>query len=181
MSLDLPGWFNFIGLKPLYPPPRHDIKDYQNKGTKKKSSPVKCENCQGYGHRVDTCAGLFRVVIIDGVPTVTPKLYSTILPVVTSTLKKFSDVSKEFQDKPIPICDTQPEIEIDSDEFIYRPDIDSDFDEDVDDDFADDQVDEELGDDIVQSRTLIFSEVTSVITGLVDIFPKNVTHNSIST
>ena len=86
MSLDLPGWFNFIGLKPLYPPPRHDIKDYQNKGTKKKSSPVKCDNCQDYGDRVNTCANLFRVVIIDEVFTATPKLYRTIHLVVSSML-----------------------------------------------------------------------------------------------
>jgi len=38
---------------------------------------------------------------------------------------------------------TQPEIEYDSEEFAYYPDIDSDFDEDVDDDFTDDQVAEE--------------------------------------
>ena len=50
----------------------------------------------------------------------------------------------------------------------------------TDDDFANDQVDEELGDDIVNSSILIFLEVTPVITKLVNIFSKDVTHNDIS-
>jgi len=102
----------------------------------KKYSPVKCDNCQGYGCRVDTCASLFGVVIINGVSTAAPKLYSTISPVITSVLKQFSDIPKEFQDKPPPTCDTQLEIESDSGEFTYHSNIDSDFDEHVDDDFA---------------------------------------------
>ena len=57
---------------------------------------------------------------------------------------------------------TQPEIEYDSEEFKYYPDMDSD---------------EELDDDIVES--LIFLEVTT-ITELVDIFYKDVTRNGIS-
>ena len=60
--------------KTIIPPLMHDIEDDRNKGIKKKSSPVKYNNCQGYGHRIDTCASLFRVVIIDRVPTVTLKL-----------------------------------------------------------------------------------------------------------
>ena len=77
---------------------------------------------------------------------------------------------KEFQDKPPPIRDTQLEIESDSEEFTYHPDINSD--EDVNDDFVDDQVDE-LGDDIVESSTLISLEVTPVITEIIDVFPKD--------
>ena len=42
------------------------------------------------------------------------------------------------------------------------------------------QVHEELGDDVVESSTLIFPEITSVITELVDVFPKDVTRNGIS-
>ena len=84
---------------------------------------------------------------------------STIPPIFTPVVKEFSDVSKELQDKPSPICDTQPESESDSKEFTYHPDIDSD--EDVDDDFADDQVHEELGNDVVESSILISPEVTS--------------------
>ena len=57
---------------------------------------------------------------------------------------------------------------------------DSDFDKDVDDDFTDDQVDEEIGDDIVEFSILMFLEVTPVITELIDVFPKVVTHNGIS-
>ena len=76
---------------------------------------------------------------------------SAIPPIFTSVVKEFSDVPKEFQDKSSPICDTEPEIESDSKEFTYHPDIDSD--EDVDDDFADDQVHEELGDVVVESST----------------------------
>ena len=60
--------------KTIIPPLMHDIKNHRNKGIKKKSSPVKYNNCQGYGHRIDTCASLFRVVIIDRVPTATLKL-----------------------------------------------------------------------------------------------------------
>ena len=60
-------------------------------------------------------------------------------------VKEFSDVTKEFQDKPSSICDTQLEIESDFKEFTYHPNIDSD--EDVDYDFTDDQVHEELEDD----------------------------------
>jgi len=93
-------------------------------------------------------------------------------------VKEFSDIPKEFQDKPSHICDNQPKIESDFKEFTYHPDIDSD--EDVDDDFTNDQVHEELGDDVVEFSTLIFPEVIPVITELVDVFPKNVTHNSIS-
>ena len=92
-------------------------------------------------------------------------------------LKEFHDIPKDFQDKSSPICDIQPEIESDFKEFTYHTDIDSD--EDVDDDFADDQVHEE-GDDIIESSTLIFPEVIPVITKLVDVFPKDVTHNTIS-
>jgi len=76
------------------------------------------------------------------------------------------------------MCDTQPGIESDSEGFTYHPEIYSDFNEDVD-DFANDQVDE-LNDDIVKSSTLISPEVTPVITILVDIFTKDVTHNDIS-
>jgi len=93
-------------------------------------------------------------------------------------VKEFSDVSKQFQDKPSPIYDIQFEIESDSKKFTYQRDIDSD--EDVDDDFADDQVHEELGDDVVKSSTLISPEVTPVIIDLVDVFLKDVTHNDIS-
>ena len=50
--------------KIIIPPLRDDIKDHSNED-KKKSPLVKCDNSQGYGHRVDTCASLFRVVIID--------------------------------------------------------------------------------------------------------------------
>ena len=82
---------------------------------------------------------------------------STIPPIFTHVVKEFSDVPKEFQDKPSHMYN-QPEIESDSKEFTYHPDIDSD--EDINDDFADDQVHEELGDDVVESSTLIFSEVT---------------------
>ena len=71
---------------------------------------------------------------------------STIPLIFTLIVNKFSDVPKDFHDKPLPICDTQPEIESNSKEFTYHPDID--FDEDVDDDFANDQNDEELDDDI---------------------------------
>ena len=55
-------------------------------------------------------------------------------------------------------------IEYDSEEFTYHLDIDSD---------------EELDDNYVESNTLIFPEVTT-ITELVDVFPKDVTHNGIS-
>ena len=44
----------------------------------------------------------------------------------------------------------------------------------------DDQVHEELGDDVVEFSTLISPEVTPVIMEVVDIFPKDVTHNDIS-
>ena len=71
----------------------------------KEVSPVKCDNCQGYRRGVDACTSLFKVFII-GVSTATPKLYSTILSVITFVLKGFSDVLKEFQDKPPSICDT---------------------------------------------------------------------------
>ena len=69
-------------------------------------------------------------------------------------LKEFSVVPNESQDKP-PICDTQPEIESDFDEFIYHPYIDFNFDEDINDDLTNDQ-DDALGDDIVESSTPIF-------------------------
>ena len=62
---------------------------------------------------------------------------STIPPIFTPVVKEFSDVPKEFQSKPSPICDNQSEIESHSKKFTYHPDIDSD--EDVD-DFTDDQV-----------------------------------------
>ena len=62
---------------------------------------------------------------------------STIPPIFTPVVKEFSDVPKEFQGKPSPICDNQSEIESDSKKFTYHPDIDSD--EDVD-DFTNDQV-----------------------------------------
>ena len=52
-------------------------------------------------------------------------------------------------------------------------------DEDVD-DFADGQVHEKLRDDIIESSTLISPEVTPVIMKLVDVFPKDVTHNDIT-
>ena len=68
-------------------------------------------------------------------------------PIFTLTVKEFSDVSKEFQDKPSLICDNQPEINMIPKKFTYHPNIDSD--ENIDDDFADDQVHEELGDDVV--------------------------------
>ena len=44
---------------------------------------------------------------------------------------EFSDVSNESQDKPPPICDTQPEIESDSDLVYMAPYMDSDSDEDL--------------------------------------------------
>jgi len=106
------------------------------------------------------------------------KLNRTIPPIFTSVVKKFSDLLKEFQDKPSHISDNQPEIESDSKKFTYHPDIDSD--EYVDDDFLNDQVHEELGDDVVEPNTLIFPEVTPVITEVVDVFPRDVTHNGIS-
>ena len=61
------------------------------------------------------------------------------------------------------MCDILPEIESDSEEFTYHPDIDSDFDKDV-----------ELGDDILEFSTLIFPEVIPVITELVDVFLKDI-------
>ena len=51
---------------------------------------------------------------------------SIIPPIFTLIVKEFSDVPKEFQDKPPPICDTHPDIEYDSEEFTYHPDINSD-------------------------------------------------------
>ena len=54
-------------------------------------------------------------------------------------ITEFSDVPNEFQGKPPPICDNQPEIESDSDEFTCHSYIDSDVDEDLDDDLTDDQ------------------------------------------
>ena len=76
--------------KIIIPPSRHDIKDHQCKGTIKKSSPVKCDNSQGYGYRVDSCfsLSLFRVIIIDEVFTAVPKLYNIISLVVTLVLKE---------------------------------------------------------------------------------------------
>jgi len=61
----------------------------------------------------------------------------------------FSDAPNESQDKLPPICDTQLEIESDSDEFTYHPYIDTDVDEDTDDDLTDDQDEEAFCDDIV--------------------------------
>ena len=75
MSLDLSHLFNLIGLKLLYSNLGMILRTIETKAPKK-SFPVKCDNCQGYGHRVDTCVNFFlRVVIIVGVPTTTPKLY----------------------------------------------------------------------------------------------------------
>jgi len=56
----------------------------------------------------------------------------------------------------------------------------SNSDADVDDDFANDQVHEELGDDVIESSTLISPIVILVITELVNVFPKDVTHKGIS-
>ena len=89
---------------------------------------------------------------------------STIPLIFTLIVNEFSNVPKDFHDKPLPICDTQPEIESDSKEFTYHPDID--------DDFANDQVHEELRDDVVESSTLISPEVIPVITELVGVFSK---------
>jgi len=42
-------------------PPRHNVKDKnveidnRNKDTKKKSPPVQCDKCQGYGQIIDKC------------------------------------------------------------------------------------------------------------------------------
>ena len=83
---------------------------------------------------------------------------STIPSIFTLMVKEFSDVPKEFHDKPSPICDNQFEIESDSKEFTYHPDIESDV--DVDDDFVDDQVYEELRDDVIEFSTLISPKVT---------------------
>ena len=113
--------------------------------------------------------------VIPIVKKVMDKPDSTITPIFTPVIKEFRYVLKEFQDKSSPICDNQPEIESDSKEFTYHPDIDSN--EDVDDDFADDQVHEELGDDVVKFSTLIFPEFIPVITELINVFPKDVTHN----
>ena len=82
--------------KTIILPHRHDIKDHRNKGTEKKSSHVKCDNCQGYGHIIDTCASLFRVVIIDGVLTATPMLYNIIPPVVTFLLRSLVMSQRRF-------------------------------------------------------------------------------------
>ena len=73
--------------------------------------------------------------------------YSTIPLVVTFVLKEFSDAPKELQNKSPPICDTQLEIESDFKEFTYHADINPDF-------------DKELGDDIIESKTLIFPHTT---------------------
>ena len=108
---------------------------------------------------------------------VVDKPNSTIPLIFTPVIKEFRDVPKEFQDKPSPICDNQPDIESDSKEFTYHLNIDSD--EDIDDDFADDLV-HELRDDVVESSTLISPKVIPVITKLVDVFSKDVTHNGIS-
>ena len=111
-----------------------------------------------------TCVILIIRKVVD-------KPDSTIPLIFTLVLKAFHIVPKEFQDKPPPICGTQPEIESDSEEFTYHPDID--FGEDLDDDFIDDQVNEELSGDIVEFSTLISSEVTSVITEIIDVFSKD--------
>ena len=76
---------------------------------------------------------------------VVDKLDSTIPPIFTPAVKDSSDISKELQDKSPLICDTQPEIEYDSEEFTYHPDLNSN---------------EKLDDDLIESSTLIFSEVT---------------------
>jgi len=85
-----PHWSSTVKL-----PPRHDIKDQQNKGIKMRSPIVKCDNCQGYGHRADTCAYPFRVVIIGGVPATAPMLDSTIPPVITLVVKESSDIASK--------------------------------------------------------------------------------------
>ena len=72
----------------VIPPPRLDIKDHQNKGIKKKSPHVKCDKCQCYGHIVDKCTNLFRVIIIDGVSTTASKPDSTIFLKVTPVIKE---------------------------------------------------------------------------------------------
>ena len=90
----------------------------------------------------------------------------------TPTSHVVTPVIKVFQDKSPPICDTQPEIESDSEEFTYHSDIESDFDEEVD-DLTDNEVNEELDDDIIESSTLISPEVTPVITEINDVFPKD--------
>ena len=91
------------------------------------------------------------------------KLDSIVPPIFTPVVKEFNDVPKEVQNKPPPICDTQPKIEYDSEDFTYHSDIDSD---------------EEQDDDIVEFKTLIFPEVT-IITELVDLFPNDMTCNGI--
>jgi len=100
-------------------------------------------------------------MIID--KKVVDKPNSTIPPKFTIVVKEFNDVPKEFQDKPPLICDTQPEIEYDSEEFTYHPDINFD----------------KIDDDNVDSSTLIFYEVTT-IKELADVFPKDMTCNGIN-
>jgi len=88
----------------LPPPLKTDVKDKnveidnRNKDSKKKSPPVKCDKCQGYGHIVDKCTNLFRV-IINRVPTATPESDNTIHLVTTPMITEFSDVPNESQDK----------------------------------------------------------------------------------
>ena len=55
--------------------------------------------------------------VIPMVRKVVDKPDSTILLIFTPVLKAFHIVPKEFQDKPPSICDTQPEIESDYEEF----------------------------------------------------------------
>ena len=64
--------------------------------------------------------------VISIVEKIIDKLDSAIPPIFTPVIKEISDVPKEFQDKPSSICDNQSEIESDSKEFTYHPDINSD-------------------------------------------------------
>ena len=77
----------------------NDIKDQWNKSTKKKSPSVKCDNCQGYRHKANTCISLFRVAIIGEVPTTVPKLDSIIPPVITHVVKEFSNIAPKDSDE----------------------------------------------------------------------------------
>ena len=139
----------------------------------KRSPLVKCDKCQGYRHIVDKHTNLFRVVITERVPTAAPESGSIIPSVATPVVIELSDVLNKYQDKPPLICDIQPEIESESDEFTYHQYIDFNVNEDIDDDLTDDQDEEALGDGIVESTTLIFSEVTPVITKITDVSLKD--------
>ena len=65
-------------------------------------------------HNQNPKSGVTCVILV--VRKVVDKSDSTIPSIFTSVVEEFSDVLKEFQDKPLPICDTQPEIESDSKE-----------------------------------------------------------------